>query len=135
MSRLHPYRRACLNIHFRHLHAPLCSIIAPNSGYIARYAPFIRDKSPTNCDVHLTESNFQTHSRAAPAGTMSRNREPCPGQPHPRSQLRSLPSLERHLERPSLCRPSRLPKIPGCVLDVLYKKKDFCFFISLVQNY
>ena len=63
--------RAYLKIHSRHLHAPLCGIFAPNSGYIARYAPFIRDKSPTNCDVHLTESNFQTHSRDAPAGTMS----------------------------------------------------------------
>ncbi|WP_346344979.1 DUF6783 domain-containing protein [Clostridium sp. MCC353] len=53
----------CLKIHFRHLRVPLCGIFAPNSGYIARYAPFIRDKSPTNCDAQLTESNFQTHSR------------------------------------------------------------------------
>ena len=37
-------------------------IFAPNSGYIARYAPFIWHKSPTNCDAHLSESNFQTRS-------------------------------------------------------------------------
>ncbi|NBI70912.1 hypothetical protein D3Z50_07535 [Clostridiaceae bacterium] len=54
--------RACLKIHSRHLHAPLCVIFAPNSGYIARYAPFIWHKSPTNCDAHLSESNFQTRS-------------------------------------------------------------------------
>ncbi|MDU7029626.1 DUF6783 domain-containing protein [Robinsoniella peoriensis] len=29
-------------MHSRHLHAPLCGIFAPNSGYVARYAPFIR---------------------------------------------------------------------------------------------
>ncbi|WP_394927575.1 DUF6783 domain-containing protein [uncultured Robinsoniella sp.] len=50
-------------MHSRHLHAPLCGIFAPNSGYIARYVPFIRDRSPTNCDVQLSESNFQTRSR------------------------------------------------------------------------
>ncbi|NBI71465.1 hypothetical protein D3Z50_10395 [Clostridiaceae bacterium] len=55
--------RACLKIHSRHLHAPLCVRFAPNSGYIARYAPFIWRKSPTNCDAHLSESNFQTRSR------------------------------------------------------------------------
>ncbi|WP_394920626.1 DUF6783 domain-containing protein, partial [uncultured Robinsoniella sp.] len=32
-------------IHSCHLHAPLSGIFAPNSGYVARYAPFIRDKS------------------------------------------------------------------------------------------
>ncbi|NBI69624.1 hypothetical protein D3Z50_00805 [Clostridiaceae bacterium] len=53
-----------MKIHSRHLHAPLCVIFAPNSGYIARYAPFIWHKSPTNCDAHLSESNFQTRSRA-----------------------------------------------------------------------
>ncbi|WP_394918177.1 DUF6783 domain-containing protein, partial [uncultured Robinsoniella sp.] len=26
-------------MHSCHLHAPLCGIFAPNSGYIARYAP------------------------------------------------------------------------------------------------
>ena len=54
--------RACLKSHSRHLHAPLCVIFAPNSGYIARYAPFIWHKSPTNCDAHLAESIFQTRS-------------------------------------------------------------------------
>ncbi|WP_394918717.1 DUF6783 domain-containing protein, partial [uncultured Robinsoniella sp.] len=39
-----------MKIHSRHLHAPLCGIFAPNSGYVARYTPFIRDKSPTKCD-------------------------------------------------------------------------------------
>ncbi|WP_394920489.1 DUF6783 domain-containing protein [uncultured Robinsoniella sp.] len=46
------------------MHAPLCGIFAPNSGYIARYAPFIRDKSPTNWNAQLSESNFKTRSRA-----------------------------------------------------------------------
>ncbi len=55
--------RACLKIHSCHLHAPLCVIFVPNSGYIARYAPFIWHKSPTNCDAHLAESIFQTRSR------------------------------------------------------------------------
>ncbi|RHB43721.1 hypothetical protein DW886_12935 [Enterocloster aldenensis] len=53
--------RVCLKIHSRHLHAPLRGIFGPNSGYIARYAPFIWTKSPTKWDAHLTESNFQTH--------------------------------------------------------------------------
>ncbi|WP_416389784.1 DUF6783 domain-containing protein [Robinsoniella peoriensis] len=48
--------RACLKILSCHLHAPLCGIFAPNSGYVARYAPFIRDKSPTNCDAQLPEA-------------------------------------------------------------------------------
>ncbi len=34
--------RACLKNHFQH--APFCAIFAPNSGYIARYAPFIWHK-------------------------------------------------------------------------------------------
>lgn len=46
-----------------HLHAPLCVIFAPNSGYIARHAPFIWHRSPTNCDAHLAEGIFQTRSR------------------------------------------------------------------------
>ena len=61
--------RACLKNHSCQLHSdayashsPLCVIFAPNSGYIARYAPFIWHKSPTNCDAHLPESNFQTRS-------------------------------------------------------------------------
>ncbi len=56
--------RACLKNHSCHLHSPLCVIFSPNSGYIARYAPFIWRKSPTNCEIHLTESIFQTRSRA-----------------------------------------------------------------------
>ena len=55
--------RACLKNHSRHLHAPLCVIFAPNSVNIARYVSFIRHKSPTNCDAHLTESIFETRSR------------------------------------------------------------------------
>ncbi|WP_416389849.1 DUF6783 domain-containing protein [Robinsoniella peoriensis] len=57
------WARVCLKIHSRHLHAPLCGIFAPDSGYVARYVPFIRDKSPANCDAQLPESNFKTHSR------------------------------------------------------------------------
>ncbi|WP_394921440.1 DUF6783 domain-containing protein [uncultured Robinsoniella sp.] len=49
-------------MHSRHLHAPLCGIFAPNSGYIVRLSLFIRDKSPTNCDAQPSESNFKTHS-------------------------------------------------------------------------
>lgn len=45
-----------------HLHAPFCVIAAPDSGYIARHAPFIWQKSPTNCDAHPAESIFQTRS-------------------------------------------------------------------------
>ncbi len=55
--------RACLKIHSRQMRAPLRGIFEPNSGYIARYAPFIWLKSPTNCDAHLSESNFQTRSQ------------------------------------------------------------------------
>ena len=33
--------RACLKIHSRQMRAPLRGIFEPNSGYIARYAPFI----------------------------------------------------------------------------------------------
>ncbi|WP_394910275.1 DUF6783 domain-containing protein [uncultured Robinsoniella sp.] len=28
--------KACLKIHSRHLHAPLCGIFVPNSGYVDR---------------------------------------------------------------------------------------------------
>ncbi|WP_394909971.1 DUF6783 domain-containing protein [uncultured Robinsoniella sp.] len=54
-----------MKIHSCHLYAPLCGIFAPNSGYVARYAPFIRDKSPSNCDAQLPESNFKTRSSTA----------------------------------------------------------------------
>ncbi len=57
--------RACLKNHSRHLYAPLCVIFAPHSVDVARYASFIWHKSPTNCDVHLTESIFQTRSSNA----------------------------------------------------------------------
>ncbi|WP_395028428.1 DUF6783 domain-containing protein [Robinsoniella sp.] len=49
-------------MYFWQLHPPLSGIFAPNSGYVARYAPFIRDKSPTKCDAQLPESNFKTRS-------------------------------------------------------------------------
>ena len=55
--------RACLKNHSRNLHAPLCGIFYPNSVAVARYGALIRAKSPTNCDVHLAESLFQTCSR------------------------------------------------------------------------
>ncbi|WP_394916282.1 DUF6783 domain-containing protein [uncultured Robinsoniella sp.] len=57
--------RVCLKIHSCHLHAPPCGRFAPNSGYVARYAPFIRDKSPTKCDAQLPESNF-IHAQGIP---------------------------------------------------------------------
>ncbi|WP_141728568.1 DUF6783 domain-containing protein [Robinsoniella peoriensis] len=56
------YARACFKIAFWQLYAPLCGRFAPNSGYVSRYAPFIRDKSPTNRDAQLPESNFKTRS-------------------------------------------------------------------------
>ncbi|WP_394926472.1 DUF6783 domain-containing protein [uncultured Robinsoniella sp.] len=52
-----------MKIHSRHLYAPLCGIFVPNSGYVVRLSPFIRDKSPINCDAHLPESNFKTRAR------------------------------------------------------------------------
>ncbi|WWR22290.1 DUF6783 domain-containing protein [Lachnospiraceae bacterium JLR.KK009] len=54
----------CLKIHSRHLHPLICGIFLPNSVNVARYASFIWQKSPTNCRIHLSESNFQTRSRA-----------------------------------------------------------------------
>ena len=53
---------ACLKNHSRNLHAPLCRIFHPNSVAVARYGALIRAKYPTNCDAHLAESLFQTHS-------------------------------------------------------------------------
>ncbi|RHQ12495.1 hypothetical protein DW987_01190 [Ruminococcus sp. AM50-15BH] len=49
--------------HSRNLHAPLCGIFCSNSVAVARYDALIRAKSPTNCDIHLAESIFQTRSR------------------------------------------------------------------------
>ena len=57
------YFRACLKNHSRNLHTPLCGIFHPNSVAVARYGALIRAKYPTNCDAHLAESLFQTHSR------------------------------------------------------------------------
>ena len=54
--------RACLKNHSRNLHAPLCGIFHPNSVAVAHYGALIRAKYPTNCDAHLAESLFQTHS-------------------------------------------------------------------------
>ncbi|WP_334307173.1 DUF6783 domain-containing protein [Blautia marasmi] len=51
-----------MKIHSDNPHAPLRSIFAPNSVNVARYASLIEVKSPTKCDAHLAESNFQTHS-------------------------------------------------------------------------
>ncbi|RGD66688.1 hypothetical protein DWX31_31245 [Hungatella hathewayi] len=53
-----------MKIHSCHLHAPLRGIFSPNSVSVAHYASFIGAKSPTKCDAHLSESNFQTHSTA-----------------------------------------------------------------------
>ena len=47
----------CPKNHFRNLYASLCGIFYPNSACIAR------EKSPTNCDVHLTESLLTAHSK------------------------------------------------------------------------
>ncbi|WP_373264717.1 DUF6783 domain-containing protein [Hungatella hathewayi] len=51
-----------MKIHSCHLHAPLCGIFTPHSVNVAHYASLIRGKSPTKCDAHLSESNFQTRS-------------------------------------------------------------------------
>ena len=55
--------RVCLKNHSRNLHAPFCGIFCSNSVAVARYDALIRAKSPTNCDIHLAESIFQTRSR------------------------------------------------------------------------
>ena len=54
--------RARLKIHSRQVHAPLCGIFGAHSVNVAHYTSLIRVKSPTNCNAHLTESNFQTRS-------------------------------------------------------------------------
>ncbi|WP_342980717.1 MULTISPECIES: DUF6783 domain-containing protein [unclassified Ruminococcus] len=64
--------------HSRNLHASLCSIFCPNSVAVARYGALIRAKSPTNCDVHLAESLFQTRSGAyLKNGAIDRKTETC----------------------------------------------------------
>ena len=55
--------RVCLKIHSRHLCVLFCGIFGPNSLNAAQYAVFIWAKSPTKWNAHLTESDFQTHSR------------------------------------------------------------------------
>ncbi|WP_346345009.1 DUF6783 domain-containing protein [Clostridium sp. MCC353] len=52
-----------MKIHFRHLHGPFCGRFVTNSGCIARCAPLVRIKSSANCDLLLTESSFQAHSK------------------------------------------------------------------------
>ena len=54
--------RVCLKNHFCNLHAPLCGIFCLHSVDVARYAALIQTKSPTNCDIYLAESIFQTRS-------------------------------------------------------------------------
>ena len=65
--------RACLKIHSDKLHAPLCGIFGSNSVSVARYASLIGAKSPTNCDAHLVESNFQTRSNYVRPNTVINN--------------------------------------------------------------
>ncbi len=52
----------CLKIHSYPLHAPRCGKFDPHSVNVAHYASLIWTQFPTNCDAHLTESNFQTRS-------------------------------------------------------------------------
>lgn len=53
---------ACLKNHSHNLRIPFCGIFCPNSVAVARYDTLIRAKSPTNCDIYLAESIFQTRS-------------------------------------------------------------------------
>ncbi|MEY8396022.1 DUF6783 domain-containing protein [Lachnospiraceae bacterium 45-P1] len=55
-----------MKIHFRCLHVPFCGEIWPASGQRSppRLPIWIRLLTNTNCDAHLTESNFQTRSKA-----------------------------------------------------------------------
>ena len=48
--------------HSYNLHASICGIFCLHSVDVAHYAALIQAKSPTNCNAHLTESIFQTHS-------------------------------------------------------------------------
>ena len=52
--------RACLKNHSCNLHAPLCVEFGSHSVDAACF--LIQTKSPTNCDIHLTESIFKTRS-------------------------------------------------------------------------
>ena len=55
--------RACLKNHSSNLHASIYGIFCLHSVDVARYAALIQAKSPANCDAHLAESLFQTHSK------------------------------------------------------------------------
>ncbi len=76
------FTRARLKNHSYHLHAPLCVIFLPNSVDVARYAAFIWQKSPTNCDTHVAESIFQTRSNQSKQTPRAPCLQPGPGQPH-----------------------------------------------------
>ena len=54
---------ACPQNHSCNLHAPFCGTFVSNLDVVARYDALIRNKFPTNCDAHLTESIFQTHTK------------------------------------------------------------------------
>ena len=54
--------RACLKNHSYNLHALICGIFCHHSVDVAGYAALIQAKSSTNCNAHLAESIFQTHS-------------------------------------------------------------------------
>ena len=99
--------RACLKIHSSHLHAPLCGIFGSNSGYIARYAPFILPKAPTNCDIHLAESNFQTRSRrfgdALIAACEKYNRKEEKSAEKEKRKPELLPMITPHILRHTAC--------------------------------
>ena len=49
--------------HSYNLHALIYGIFCLHSVAVARYAALIQAKSPANCDAHLAESIFQTHSK------------------------------------------------------------------------
>ena len=55
--------RVCLKIHSYKMYASIHGIFCPNSVAVASYDALIRSKSSANCDAHLAESIFQTHSR------------------------------------------------------------------------
>ena len=57
--------RACLKNHSSNLHAPICGIFCLHSVEVAYYAALIQEKSPTNCNAHLSESIFQTRSNGS----------------------------------------------------------------------
>ena len=56
------FTRVCLKNHSSNLHAPIYAIFCLHSADVARYADLIQAKSPANCNAHLAESLFQTHS-------------------------------------------------------------------------